>query len=112
MIQSYHNTNKETGAELAQSQNKAMTQEEAVESIFLTKEWLDSTTELTPSDVWVVYDMEYKENTPMTSIRRAISNLTKKGKLVKTDKMKDGYYGKQEHCWRLPNDEDKQLKLL
>ena len=95
MIQSYHNTNKETGAELAQSQDKAMTQEQSIESIFLTKMFgqeygMYSTDKLTPSEVCLIYNVDYKPNTPITSIRRAMNTLTKRGKLVKTDEMKEG----------------------
>ena len=112
MITSYYNTNKETGKELAQSEEKAMTQEQAIESIFLTREWLNLGLELTPSEVWSIYDADYKSNTPITSIRRAMNTLTKKGKLIKTDEMRDGFYDKLEHCWRLAKAEDKQLELL
>ena len=112
MITSYYNTNKETGKELAQSEEKAMTQEEAVKSIFITREWLGQDIELTPSEVWSIYDVDYKSNTPITSIRRAMNTLTKKGKLIKTDEMRDGFYDKLEHCWRLAKAEDKQLELL
>ena len=37
MIKSYYNTNKETGKELAQSEEKAMTQEKNIEYIFERK---------------------------------------------------------------------------
>ena len=37
---------------------------------------------------------------PLTSIRRAISDLTREGVLKKTDKQKMGYYGKREYMWR------------
>jgi len=112
MIQSYHNTNKETGAELAQSQDKAMTQEQSIESIFLTKMWMYSTDKLTPSEICLIYNVDYNPDTPITSIRRAMNTLTKKGKLIKTDEMRDGFYDKLEHCWRLAKAEDKQLELL
>jgi len=38
--------------------------------------------------------------TPLTSIRRAITNLTP-SKLVKTDETRMGPYGRPEHCYRL-----------
>tara|TARA_R110002020_G_scaffold443766_1_gene655058 strand:- start:42715 stop:42900 length:186 start_codon:yes stop_codon:yes gene_type:complete len=38
---------------------------------------------------------------PITSIRRAITELTSKGKLTKLDRMKKGEYGKNCHCWQL-----------
>lgn len=39
--------------------------------------------------------------TPITSIRRAINTLTQLGFLVKTDVLKEGAYGAQNHTWRL-----------
>ena len=38
---------------------------------------------------------------PITSIRRAITNLTNDEKLVKTDNQKTGPYGKPSYCWKL-----------
>ena len=38
---------------------------------------------------------------PITSIRRAITDLTNAGKLTKTDTMKLGRYGKHVHTWKL-----------
>lgn len=38
---------------------------------------------------------------PITSVRRAISDLTRDGKLVKTDKQVIGIYGRKEYVWRL-----------
>jgi Fe2+ or Zn2+ uptake regulation protein len=40
-------------------------------------------------------------NTPITSIRRAINTLTDAGLLIKTDRMKEGEYGAQNHTWKL-----------
>ena len=52
--------------------------------------------ELTPSEVWE-YLMEY----PLTSIRRAMTNLTDQGRLIKTNTQKVGYYGKANYVWKL-----------
>lgn len=38
---------------------------------------------------------------PITSIRRAINNLTDAGFIVKTDKMRPGEYGAMNHTWTL-----------
>jgi hypothetical protein len=38
---------------------------------------------------------------PLTSIRRALTNLTTAGKLIKTETRIDGPYGDLVHCWRL-----------
>jgi Fe2+ or Zn2+ uptake regulation protein len=57
--------------------------------------------ELTP---WEVYSLKGNANlkgVPLTSIRRGISSLTRRGFLVKTDAKRLGGYGKINHCWRL-----------
>ena len=107
MITSYYNTTKETGEELAINKAKAYTQEESIMDIFFDRELI----KMTPSDVWHIYCEEFK-NVPLTSIRRAITNLTNRQQLVKTDKMREGIYGKLEHCWRLTKAEDKQMELI
>lgn len=38
---------------------------------------------------------------PLTSVRRAITNLSTDGELVKTNDKVTGIYGKPEHLWRL-----------
>ena len=43
---------------------------------------------------------------PITSIRRAMTNLTKRGVLVKTDHKRRGRHGRSEYMWQLnPNRE-------
>jgi hypothetical protein len=36
---------------------------------------------------------------PITSIRRGMTNLANSGKLVKTDDLTMGKFGKREHLW-------------
>mgnify|MGYP003113815151 CR=1 FL=1 len=43
----------------------------------------------------------YGRKIPITSVRRAMSDLTKQGILEKTDEQGVGYYGKKEYMWRL-----------
>ena len=107
MITSYFNTNKETGQQLATSKAKAYTQEESIMDIFFDR----SMRYMAPSNVWQIYCQEFK-NVPLTSIRRALTSLTNRQQLIKTDTMRQGIYGKPEHCWRLAKAEDKQLELL
>ena len=38
---------------------------------------------------------------PITSVRRAMTNLTTAGELVKTSSTVTGMYGKPEHLWSL-----------
>lgn len=63
--------------------------------------------EFTPSQIW---QQLFDESTPITSCRRAITNLTKPNKnnnfnppLIKTDNQKDGLYGRPEYTWKLKN---------
>ena len=48
-----------------------------------------------------------KWNTPLTSIRRAITTLTKLGYLERTNEKRLGWYGRKSYAWRLliKNDE-------
>jgi predicted transcriptional regulator len=89
----YYNTNKESGNTLANSTIKAKTQEQIIFNIFTEN------TNLTASEAWKIYNQ--KGNTPLTSIRRAITNLCNKGKLIKTKDTKPGLYGKKEHVYTL-----------
>lgn len=42
----------------------------------------------------------FSNSIPVTSVRRAITNLTDEGILIKTDKQKPGNYGKLNYCWK------------
>jgi hypothetical protein len=90
----YYNTNKETGAELAQSNTKCKTQEAQILQIYRMNR------NLSASQAWKLYP---GKNTPLTSIRRGISNLCNSGKLVKTDQMVRGLYGKNEYLYKYKN---------
>ena len=45
-------------------------------------------------------------NCPITSIRRAMTNLSDDGKLEKTNDFVMGNYGKREHLWCLPKKQE------
>lgn len=53
-----------------------------------------------PSDVWsAIFDTT---RVPLQSVRRAITDLTDAGILVRVENvLKTGIYGKPEHLWRL-----------
>ena len=53
-----------------------------------------------PQSPSMVYDAFLKA-WPITSVRRAITNLTTAGELVKTNSTVTGMYGKPEHLWSL-----------
>ena len=53
--------------------------------------------ELTPSEVYKALDEVY----PITSIRRAITNMTNIGILKKTTIQRAGLYGKNNYAWKI-----------
>ncbi len=91
--QAYYNTNKEQGEVLHKSIKKAATQEVNVLDLFTRH----PSSYFCADDVLALLDL----NCPITSVRRCLTNLSKQGKLVKTDKLKEGKYGKMTHCYKL-----------
>jgi len=91
----YYNTVKETGKELKESRIKAVSQDEEVLTIFIENKDMC----LTAWDVVELLDTV----APVTSIRRSINTLYKESKLLKSNKTREGVYGKQCICWKLNN---------
>ena len=96
----FYNTISETGEELKHSWRNTERQEKKVLRVFNTLPH----SEMTPATVhslmisWGLIS----EQTPLTSIRRAMSVLTDEKKLEKLDDTKKpGSYGKPNCCWRL-----------
>lgn len=87
----HYNTTNESGQTLIDFESKAKTQDDEV------LKFIKSKSIASPSFVWRSL---YKERTPLTSVRRAMSNLTKKGLLIKTDIKQIGPYGRPEYCWK------------
>ena len=94
---SFYNTINESGNELKNSNQKARSQEDLIYSYFLT-----FGKPLSPSQILE----KLKLNCPITSVRRALTNLTNDEKLVKTDDFVKGNFGKREHLWRLRTAQD------
>lgn len=92
-MNNYYNTNNESGDTLKKSVSKAKNQEEAILAIF------QSYGKLTASECWQIFDPN--GNIPITSVRRAITNLYHDLQIAKTEEMKQGIYGKKEHVYRL-----------
>lgn len=90
-IFSYHNTNHLAGAELVEANASCKGQETAILKYFRDRPGMY----LTPEDA----SAALSARAPLTSVRRAISNLTEKGLLRKTTAMRKGKYGKQIHHW-------------
>lgn len=93
MIPSFYNTNGESGLTLFDSIKKAEGQEEKILRFFNNNKGL-----YTPEDI---HHKIFDATTPITSVRRAITNLTKKGQLFKTDVKKMCSFGKYSYCWTI-----------
>ncbi len=105
MGQSYYNTNNESGQTLQNSEGKAVYQEEIVLA-FLKKN------SGVPYPAHTVHKECFESNVPLTSCRRAITNLEKDGLIELVEGiMVTGLYGKQVHVWRFKQQKG-QLKLL
>lgn len=91
--ESYHNTVPESGITLEAYRRRANEQDAAVLSVFR----VSPTRLFTPFEIWLSFSRKW----PLTSIRRAITNLQRAGKLEKTEFKKDGGYGRLNNCWRL-----------
>jgi hypothetical protein len=94
---SYHNTTSAGVQLVIDFESKAKAQEAAVLKWFGDGHtWVAS-----PSGIYdeLIYWRRISKDTPLTSIRRAITNLTKKGYLRKTNIKVTGKYGRKEYCW-------------
>lgn len=98
---SFHNTTNQSTTELKTSEDKARTQDEIVLEFFKQHKLND----FTPCEVYeaLIKQKKITRLVPITSIRRAITNLTHSTK-DDLEKMRDkriGYYGAPNNVWRL-----------
>ena len=109
MSKSYYNTLNESATDAKKSETKAKKQKDQIFAIYRhTKR------PMTPAEIWESYGYK-NSNVPLTSVRRAITNLETEGLLKKTDIQKPGVYGKMNHCWIYEEkvvESDGQLNLL
>ena len=103
----YHKTTNTAPDELRRYQTAAKTQDEKVLGWFLAHAGQALTASQVHTGMLQVGIIPI--NTPLTSIRRAMSNLSGGGqwatanrpRLVKTDETRIGLYGRREHAYRL-----------
>ena len=95
-MNTYHNTTDEAGATLRRYKRKAGTQKERIAQLFAIRQ--DWASLLSPS---AVHNYLFSSKVPLTSIRRAMSDLAQSGYLTRTGMLVDGPYGRREHLWRL-----------
>ena len=109
MSKGYYNTLNEQDPTLTKSKEKAKKQKDQIFAIYR-----HTLRPMTPAEIWEKYGYKSR-NVPLTSIRRAITNLETEGLLKKTDIQKPGVYGKLNHCWIFEEKVDNpggQLDLL
>lgn len=92
----YYNTTQESGQLLLDYTAKAENQDYLVLKVFRRLQ-----KPLSPSEVWAYLtgSMEIPMDTPITSIRRSITNLTGRMELRKTGEKGKGRYGRNENLW-------------
>ena len=89
----YYNTTNLSGNELSESKVKAFSQEEIIYSFMKDNENLM----FTPFEINKIV----LPNCPITSIRRAMTNLTNRNKLEKTEYCRNGDYNKKNYLWKI-----------
>lgn len=107
---SYHNTVNEKGDTLRQYEKQTMTQDNRIACFF----------ESNPGEIFcpweiktLLFDAPDQPPTPITSIRRSMSDLTKAGILEKTEHKKDaGAYGRRSYAWTLNESYRESQQLL
>ena len=89
--ESFHNTTNLQGQNLQVAEAQAKSQEQIILEIFKNN----------PDKGYAPNEIFHKlRSVPITSIRRAISNLAKQGVLIKTEVMRKGLYHRQNYVWR------------
>lgn len=104
--ESFHNTTNESGATLVKSESAAKSQEENIYKYFHASPHHKYTAE----DVW--RNVYPDQKTPLTSVRRAMSNLTEEKKLYRTGEFVIGMYGKKISLYKLRTDNFPQTTLF
>lgn len=95
----YYNTTNEKGSLLQTNMKQANNQEQLTLAVFQTY----PNDNLSAYDVWqfLIDNESINEQTPLTSIRRSITDLTNRNRIVKTDKRVLGNAGRRTYTWRL-----------
>jgi hypothetical protein len=91
-MKNFHNTTQESGQLLLDFSATAQHQEKIVLWFFAA-----TNKSHTPSAVWMG---AFNKTIPLTSVRRALSNLAKQGHLTRTAQKTTGIYGRPEHYWQ------------
>ena len=95
----YYNTTQEVGVQLKANLEKANNQTYLTLAVFQTY----PNDYLSADQVWrfLMDNESIEKHTPLTSIRRAITDLTNQERLVKTNKKVLGRAGRKTYTWKL-----------
>jgi hypothetical protein len=93
MLTSYHTTTPDPQRVIDRYEAKAQHQDEIVLAWFKRNPLALAT----PEEVWHAV----LPQAPLTSVRRALTNLTNRGLLLKTDHTRTSQYGRNAHTWCL-----------
>lgn len=93
---SYYNTTNSQGAVLNSFKSKAKAQEQVIADYFSKH----PKNLYAPSDILRLAVAILEPSTPITSVRRAMTNLTTEGILIKTNTQKQGPQGRPEYLWK------------
>jgi hypothetical protein len=107
-MKNFFNTINLKGKELEYANAKAMAQEEFVRQVFLA----NPDRAFSPTQMQKIF-AKYDRHIPITSVRRALCNLShsKYDKfLTKTEEMVQGQYGLKEHKWIMTQQIDETEK--
>ncbi len=96
----YHNTTQSTGDEFRFYIRQARNQELAILLVFEVRENALTCSELLR--YLIAIDHPRWGSTPLTSVRRAVTDLMNEHKLVKTTTQRKGPYGRPEFAYALP----------
>lgn len=97
---SFYNTTNETEPQLKRRTRRANSQYALIHEFFEAH----PRGIYSPSQVWIaLFERNElgKKKVPLTSVRRAMTDLTEDLVLEKTGQKQTGYYGDPEHLWRL-----------
>ncbi len=100
MNHAYHNSTNVSGKQLDRYEDAALSQEERLLAYFEDVRTVNGNhILLTPASA---LELVFTNSVPITSVRRALSNLTRDGKLYKSESpVMSGQYGRPVHYWRL-----------
>ncbi len=95
MTKAFYNTINLTARDLLEADAAALNQEQRILRFFIQQ---GRSYMCAPS---AVCKRVFQNTVPLTSVRRAMTNLTNAGDLHKTEAKIQGLYGKPEHLWHV-----------